>query len=180
MTPTDTAAAIRAWAAERYLPEAYLERWLAMDEAGRAAFFSFAQRLRLRTGQLVSALEMIEEISVRDGTAIDATLARDRFKRIVEGPGSAPGKARAFVEGLKALRLPRLGETMDRLRAEVAALGLPRGLSVVLPRELSSDVLKVVLAVRSRRELRSLIETIERVEPQLARIVDLLGGRDEL
>ena len=66
MNADEIDAQIRELAAERRVPSSHLERWLDMDPESRAAMLDIALALRLRTGQLVTALEMVEEISVRD------------------------------------------------------------------------------------------------------------------
>src|SRR5579863_1028455 len=83
-------AEIRVTAAQRRLPAAHLERWLAMDHASRCALLAFARKLRLRTGQLVSALDLLEEIAVRERTTVGEVLGRDEIRRIADAPGSAP------------------------------------------------------------------------------------------
>jgi len=64
----------------------------------------------------------------------------------------------------------------ERLRAEVAALKLPRGISVDLPKELGSDELTVSLRVRSADDLGRLVAALNRSSAGLARIVAMLGG----
>jgi len=55
--------AIRKWAAARHLPEAHLDRWLALAPEDRSALMELAEALRLRTGQLLTAFELLEEIA---------------------------------------------------------------------------------------------------------------------
>jgi hypothetical protein len=174
-----TSAAIRAWASERRMPQAHIERWLAMDEADRAALLSVARALRMRTGAAVTALAILEEIAVRDRCSIKSVLERDEIARTISGPGSAPAKARAFLDALGVLRFPRLARAAGRLRTRVAALGLPRGVSVVLPKDLSNDELRIELRAKDGAELRRLIGELSANAEGLARIVDLLGGDDE-
>jgi hypothetical protein len=64
----------------------------------------------------------------------------------------------------------------ERLRAEIAALKLPRGISLDLPKELGSDELTVSLRVRSAGELDKLVGALNRSSTGIARIVELLGG----
>jgi hypothetical protein len=66
----ETDDAIRRWAAERHLPDAHLRRWLALTDADRGALLELARKLRLRTGQFVTAFEMLEEIAVRERATI--------------------------------------------------------------------------------------------------------------
>src|SRR5208337_1254725 len=121
---------IRMLAAERRLPPSHLARWLAMDPASRAAMLDIARVIRLRTGQLMTALETLEEIAVQ-----------------------------------------------EQIRAEVAALKLPGGISIVLPKELASDEFTVSLRVRSAAELAHLLEALDRSRPGLARIIEMLAGK---
>jgi|SRR5271168_2599316 len=175
-------AEIRITAAQRRLPTAHLDRWLAMEVASRGALLALARKLGLRTGQLVSALELLEEIAVRERTTAAEVLARDEIRRIADAPGSAPARASAFLEALRQIRFPRLKTMEHRLRAEIAALKLPSRISIVLPKELGSDDLTISLQVRSGDELRKLVGALNRSSTELARIVEMLGGdvKDEI
>lgn len=173
-------AAIRAIAVERRLPEIHLERWLALDEPSRASILSVVRKLRLRTAQIARCVEMLQEISLRESLTPAAILARDDLRRIVDGRGSAPGRARAMLGALEAIRFPRLKAALARLESEVAALKLPRGISVLLPPDLASDELTVALKPRTRAEFRELMAALENRRAGLERIVDLLGGKDEV
>src|SRR6266853_1673702 len=137
MSTDDIAKAVRAWAEARHLDRVHIERWLALDTYSAAAILDAVARLRLRVGQLQGALEMLGEIALVDKTQVSAVLARAPLKRILEGAGPAP--ARAFVDELRAMRFPRLGRALDQMKAEVAALKLPRAITVTLPKDLGSD-----------------------------------------
>ena len=134
MSDDDIGKAVRAWAEPHHLDRAHLERWLALDAYSAAAVLDAAGRLRLRVGQLQGALEMLAEIALVEKTQVSAVLARAPLKRILEGAGPAPARARAFVDELRAMRFPRLGRALDQMKAEVAALKLPRAITVTLPR----------------------------------------------
>ncbi len=175
-----TAAAIRAWAARRHLAEIHLERWLALEEPDAGALLAVAEELRLRTGQLASALELLGEIALRERQTFGSIIGGDEVRRIVRGPGSAPGRARALLDKLRALRYPRLTATLDRINAEVAELRLPSDLRLLLPKDLSSDELKIQLTVRSASQLEAALRGLEERRPKLARILELLGGEHEL
>jgi hypothetical protein len=170
------AEAIRAWAAQRRVDRAHLERWLKLDETSAAALLEAARALRLRVGQLHEALTMLDEIALVEGETVGAVLARPALKRILEGAGSAPARARAFVQALRATRFPRLARALERLKAEVAALRLPRTVTVVLPRDLASDELRIEIRARSAAELGESIAALERSARGLERIVGMLGG----
>ena len=171
---------IRGLAAERHLPAPHLEQWLGLDEPSRASFLEIARKLRLRTGQLLAALDMLAEIAVRERLDVAAILSKPSVARIVDGRGSAPARAHEFIEELRALRFPRLRAALDRIRTEVAALKLPRGARLVLPKQLGSDELTIELRVRSVAELEKFISTLGEKRAALARIIAMLGGDDDV
>jgi len=178
MNDDDIAQAVRAWAELRHLDRAHLDRWLALDAYSAAAVLDAAGRLRLRVGQLQGALEMLEEIALVDGAQVSAVLARAPLKRILEGVGPAPARARAFVDELRAMRFPRLGRALEQMKAEVAALKLPRMVAVALPKDLGSDELRIEIRVRNGTELRESLRALEEKADSVERILDLLGGRN--
>jgi hypothetical protein len=170
-------ASIRELAAARRLPDSHLARWLEMDEPSRTAFLDIVRTLRLRTGQIVTALDTLDEIGVREGTTITAILERREIRRIADGSGSAPSRASALLEALRALRYPRLKRTQDELRARISVLKLPRGVSIDLPKNLGSDELTLSLRVKSAAELTSMVEALDRSRPGLTRIIEMLAGK---
>jgi hypothetical protein len=176
MNADEIDAEIRMLAEQRRLPAAHLERWLAIDDLSRGGLLTLARKVRFRTGQIVSALDLLEEIAVRERVTVAEVLRRDEVRRIADGPGSGPARASALIEALRRIRFPRLRAMQERLRAEVAALKLPRGISVDLPTELGSDELTVSLQVRSADELGRLVAALNQSSAGLARIVEMLGG----
>jgi hypothetical protein len=171
-------AAVTAWAEARRLPQSHLERWLALAEADRSVLLETAERLHLRTGQFVTAFGLLEEIAVRERVNIASVLARSEIRRILEGTGSAPGRARMLVEQLRATRFPELKRATERRRSEVAALALPRGVNVILPRDLASDELRIEITAHGAAELERLIEAIAKRAAGLKRVAGLIGGED--
>jgi len=177
---TDPDAEIRDLATRRRLPPAYLARWLDLDQSGRSALLELARALKFRTGQLVAALDLLDEISVREQASPAQILARPLLRRLVTGGGSAPERAHAVLDELRAIRFPRLRETTGRLEAAIAALRLPRGIRVVLPRELASDVLTIQLAASAPGELDQLLDALLEKRGELARILAMMGGDDNV
>ena len=168
---------IRTIAAERRLPASHLARWLAMDPPSRAALLHLASRLRLRTGQLVTALEMLEEIAVRERVSVAAILESPEVRRTAISSGSAPSRASALLEALRTLRYPLLKKMQEQLRSEVSALKLPRGISIDLPKDLGSDEVTVSLRVRNAAELANLLDALDQKRSGLTRIIEMLGGK---
>jgi hypothetical protein len=177
MNADEIDAQIRTLATERRLSASHLARWLAMDPPSRAALLGIAQALRLRTGQLVTALDTLEEIAAREQVSVAAVLDRLEIRRIANAAGSAPSRASELLEALRALRYPLLKKMQEQLRAEVSALKLPRGISIDLPKDLGSDELTVSLRVRSAIELANLLDLLDQSRPGLTRIIEMLGGK---
>jgi hypothetical protein len=180
MNPNEVEARILTWAADHRLPGAHRDRWLAFAEGDRAATMAIVEGLHLRTGQWVTALELLEEIAVRERVKIAEILERRELRGIIDGGGSAPGKARALLDALRAIRFPRLREATDKIAAQVADLALPAGIRLVLPRDLSSDDLRVELTAHSGMELRQLLDALAGKADPLCRIADALSGVDKI
>ena len=176
MRDETTAAAIRACAESRHLPQSHTEKWLAMLTPSRMALLDYAERLNLRTGQLIAAIDLLDEIEIREGIAPVAILTRDDIRRTCTLNGSGPWRAKAFVDALRAIRFPRMKETSDRIAAEIAALKLPSGARVELPKDLGSDELTIRIGARTGRELETLIGALAAKKLQLVRIIEMLGG----
>src|SRR5690348_16702205 len=171
---------IRALAEKRRLPAAPLAKWLAMDPASRGAVLEAAQALKLRTGQMVAALDLLDEIAVRERCTPASVLAREEIRRARATRGSTPARAAAFLAALRAIRFPRLQRASARIAAAIAALRLPVGISVVLPKDLHSDELMIRLSARSGNEVRRLVQALAHKHTELARIADMLGEEDEV
>ena len=178
MRDETTAAAIRACAANRHLDDAHTEKWLAMLTPSRMAILDYAERLNLRTGQLVKAIDLLDEIEIREGIAPADVLAREDFRAICTKQGSGPWRAAAFIAELRKLRFPRLREATERLSAEIASLKLPSGVRVALPKDLGSDELAIQISARTAAEMEKLIDAIAEKKSALVRIANLLGGDD--
>jgi hypothetical protein len=177
MNADEIDAQIRELAAERRLPARHLALWLAMDPPSRASMLDLARALRLRIGQLVTALDTLDEISVREHVTVAAILDRPEVQRIAIGSGSAPSRATGLLEELRAIRYPRLKQSQNELRSEISALTLPRGISIDLPKDLGSDELTVSIRVRSGDDLDHLLDALYQKRPGLTRIIEMLGGK---
>jgi len=171
---------IRDLAARRHLPESHLARWLQFDQPARAAILQAAQALKLRTGQLVVVLDLLDEICVRGKTSATALLVEPTLHRCINGSGSAPERARNFLAQLRAIRFPRLRQTVSELEAAIAGMRLPHGIAVLLPGDLASDELTIQLKASDSRQLNLFLDTLMEKRTELERILAMLGGGDEV
>ena len=95
MSTDDIAQAVRAWAEQRHLDRAHLERWLALDAYSAAAVLNAASCLRLRVGQLQGALGMLEEIALVEGT-----LPQHRVTKLSPRPAGPEELAALFEDAM--------------------------------------------------------------------------------
>jgi hypothetical protein len=178
MTAEEKDTAIRALAAEKRLPETHLERWLAMDSDSRAALLDVARTLKFRTGQLTAAIDLLDEIAVRENSSAAKIFADSRARAIASGRGSAPERARAMLDYLRSRRFPELDRARAALDAELAALKLPRGVSMALPRELASAEVTVTLRFRTTGEYDRMLAHLNEAKQGIAAILAKLGGKE--
>jgi hypothetical protein len=179
MTSSGIEDRIRGWAGKKVLPPAYLENWLALDESSRKRLLEYAETLKMRTGQFVTALTLLEEIVVRESQSIGEILDRPHLRRILNASGSGPGRARVMLDELRALRYPELKQAGEHLAQHVAALKLPPGIKIVLPRELASDEVRVELIARGGAEMAQLLACLTAKSGDLVRLASMLSGEDE-
>ncbi len=177
MKSAEVETRIRQVAGQRRLPETHLERWLALDQPSRARLLEITETLKLRTGQIVTAIDTLHEIAVREQTTIAEILDRPDIRRTLKSAGSTPARARALIDQLRTMRFPLLRAMQSRLAAEIAALKLPRGIEVVLPHELGSDELTVSIAAHSGADFERMLAALESKKTALMRVIELLGGK---
>jgi hypothetical protein len=180
MTRVASDERIHSWAVERRLPEACLGRWLGLAEAERQAVLKVAEELRWRTGQFLTAYELLEEISVRENVPISSILERNELRRVIESNRSGPGKARRLLDALRIMRFPQLREVTVRLAKEVAALKLPANIRVILPRDLESGELRLEIVACGGDELRESLASLDERLAALCRLADSLDGSNEI
>lgn len=169
---------LREFAEEKSLPLAHVQKWLALDEPGRTRLLEMAETLKMRTGQCVAALALLEELSIREGQTIAEILDRPTLRRILNSRGSGPGRARLVLDELRALRYPQLNRATQRLAEQVAALNLPATIKIVLPRELASDEVRVEIAVHGKAEMEQALGSVIAKSRDLVRLAELLAGLD--
>jgi hypothetical protein len=177
---TQIESEIRALAEKRHLPSSHLTRWIGADAASRDAMMEFARTLGLRTGQIVEALDLLDEISLRQRVEISGVLTRPALARLLTAAGSRPDRARDFVAELRRMRYPRLNDLSRRLHSEIAALKLPGSIRVALPPRLGSDELTFHLTVSSAAALDRALDAMRDRRESIARIIEMLGGTDEV
>jgi hypothetical protein len=168
-----------SWANAKALPPASVQKWLALDERGRARLLEIAEHLKMHTGQMVAAIALLEEISMREGRDAGAILGSESLRRVLNSAGSGPGRARDLLDELRLLRYPRLRSAIERLAKAVAALKLPPEIKIVLPRELASDEVRIEIVAHGSSEMERLLACLTANSSELVRLAAMLAGADD-
>jgi hypothetical protein len=176
----DDEVAIHRFAQQRHLPQRSIGAWLGLGADAARMVLELSAALRLRTGQLAVLLEILPEIALREGVNAAAVLARPEIKRLATAPGAAPARAHELLNALRALRYPRLSRMLTILQSHIEALHMPPTVTIALPRELNSGQLVIELRAGSTGELDQALSALHQRRGQLAHILELLDGIDEL
>ena len=178
MNSAEVERRLRLWADAKALPPVHVQRWLALDEPGRTRLLEIAEGLRMRAGQFVAALSLLEEIAIREGQTVGKILGGPSLRRILNSSGSGPGRARAMLVELRTLRYPRLKHAVQRLAEEVAAIKLPPAIKVILPGNLASDEVRVEIVARGSAEMAEVLACLTTKAGELVRLAAMLSGAD--
>ena len=170
---------LRRWAEEKSLPPAHVQKWVELDEPGRTRLLELAETLKMRAGQCVAALGLLEEIAIRESQTIAEILDRPAFQRIVDSPGSGPGRVRLMINELRAIRYPQLNRAAKGLAERIAALKLPPGVKIALPRDLASDELRIQIVTHGTVETEEALRCLTAKTPDLIRLAGTLSGLDD-
>jgi hypothetical protein len=178
MNSADVDPRIRRWANAKALSPADVQKWLSLGEQGRTRLLEIAENLKMHTGQFIAALALLEEIALREGQDVGEILACPSLHRVLNSAGSGPGRARALLDELRALRYPRLKHASERLAEGVAAIKLPPGIKIVLPRDLASDEVRIEIIAHGSVEMEQLLACLKVKSREIVGIAEMLGGAD--
>jgi hypothetical protein len=170
---------LHRWAEAKSLPLLHVQKWLALDEPGRTRLLELAEGLRMHTGQFITAFGLLEEIAVRESRPLEEVINLPSLRRTLDSPGSGPRRARLMLDELRRLRYPQLQRAGERLAEETAAIKLPPGIRIVLPRDLGSDVMRIEISAHGSLEMEQLLASLITKSSELVRLAAMLSGADE-
>jgi len=172
-------AAIRAYAAERGFRPQTLERWLGWAETDREALAEVALGLKISENHLRDVMDWLEEIALRDGSAIHRILSEKGIAQIQSDPrlGRAD-KVRRIKEQLRRRRFPRLAEREDAIQKNIRELKLQPEVCLSVPPGLEGGRLAVEFTAASPEEFKRAVEKLRQAagHPLLAQIFEWLCG----
>lgn len=134
----------------------------------------------MRAGQLAVAVDLLDEIALREQTDAASILAGEKVRAALAAAGSAPARAARLIDTLREIRFPRMARLRAELQAAIGALKLPQTVSVRLPADLASDELVLEIRVHTTVEMEKAVAALAEAREMLGRIVQRLGGSDEV
>jgi len=154
-------------------------RWLALNDADRAAFLSLMQEIKAGENHLKDLLDWAEEIALRDGTAM-ATLVKNLSATIDDPRLGRNDKVKRLKDELRRLRFPRLARLEDEIQRRVRELKLAKGVSLSVPVGLEGGSVTIEIEASSADQMRTLVRSLAgAVESgSMNEIFSLLHGRD--
>lgn len=158
-----------------------MDRWLKWDEADREALLTLAVDLKIGENHLRDFMDWLEEIALRDGTAIRRVLSSESVGSLSTAPRLSRGdKLKRIKDEIRRLRFPRLSFIEDEIRRNIHALKLPPQIAIAIPPGLEGGSLTVNVKTSSREELQLLVGKLMEAAAGDAvdRIFDLLAGAD--
>jgi hypothetical protein len=156
-----------------------MERWLGWDEADRNALFRIVSSLKVGENHLRDLLDWLEEIAVRDGSAVRDVLASRFITEAETDPrlGRAD-KLKRVKEQIRRLRFPRLARTEDAIRECIHRLKLHPEIRLSVAPGLEGGALQVAFKASDAVDLNRLAGKLLEAAQQdaLADIFRLLRG----
>jgi hypothetical protein len=141
-------------------------RWLVFSAEDREALLRLAQDLKPGENHFKDLLDWLEEVALRDGTAIAHILSREEFSRIATDPRLGRNdKLRRIKDELRRLRFPRLSRIEEEIQRRVRGMKLDPRARLIIPAGLEGGAVTIEMKAASHDELK-------RLSAELARAVD--------
>ena len=172
-------AAIRDYAAEKSFRPQTLERWLGWAEADRSALAELAVTLKLSENQVRDLMDWLEEIALRDGSAVHEILVGKAIADTRTDPrlGRAD-KVRRIKDQLRRMRFPRLAEIEDAIQKNIRDLKLHPEIRLSVPPGLEGGRVVVEFTAASLEEFKRAIQNLSQAADKglTSQIFRLLSG----
>ena len=156
-----------------------VKRWLGWDQTARDSLLRLAASLKISENHLRDLMDWLEEIALRDRSAIAAILERKPIADIESAPrlGRAD-KLKRIKEELRRLRFPRLVRLEDSIRERIQELRLHPEICLTVAPGLEGGKLQVEFRASSFEEFEKLTAKLVEVARTntLRQIFALLAG----
>ena len=124
-------------------------------------------------------LDWLEEIALRDGSAIARILNREEFSRVATDPRLGRNdKLKRIKDELRRLRFPRLARIEEEIQRRVREMKLKPPLRLTVPAGLEGGAVTIEMKATSYDELKRLSAELARVVEQqdMKEIFTLMRG----
>lgn len=148
---------IRRYAKDKGFHPQTLDRWLGWDPLARDALLRLTVGLKVGENHLRDLMDWLEEIALRDQSAIAEILARKPIVDIESDPRlGRSDKIKRVKEELRRLRFPRLAQIEDSIRVRIQELKLHPEIRLTVPQGLEGGKLRVEFSASTAEELKKL------------------------
>jgi ParB/RepB/Spo0J family partition protein len=140
------------------LPLSSAARIAEFSPSAQNALLTILESVKPSAGKLNELLDLIREISARDGISVEDVLVRYELIAIVANPLTAPqDKIRALRQTLKGIRLPRLMEKQTEFLKLIQELELPEGADLKVDPYFEDPSMKLEYKFDAPEELELLV-----------------------
>ena len=174
-----TAETIQEYALSKGLHPRIKERWLSWNPNDGAALLDVALTLKAGENHLRDLMDWLEEIAVRDGTAIGEVLRSKTISDVRTNPrlGRAD-RLKRIKDQIRRIRFPRLSQIENSIQLKIRQLKLSPAVRVSVPAGLVGGDLQIEFTAGSPAEFKSILAKLYAAaeSESLAEIYVLLNG----
>jgi ribosomal protein L30/L7E len=137
------------------------EQLIEMGLRDREKIFNTMELLGLNHNYQIQFIELLDDISKRDGTGIAQVLERQDLSEILSSPRlSVPQKAKKTMELLRDIRNPSLASARERFKEILKSLKLEPADTIIAPSFFEVPHLELRMTFANRDELQSKVKRL--------------------
>jgi hypothetical protein len=156
----------KTWFARKGVSLRMMELLASLDEAELSpVLLGWIGKLRLNMNYQYEFIELIMEISSREGLSIAQLLSEEPYSEIIEAQDEKISqKAKSVLRALKIRRFPRLSKAEDFFSKTLSMIPLPEGVKVDHPPYFENPEYRMTISYKSGEGLRKKIRHLSRLE----------------
>lgn len=139
------------------------------------AFLELLDKFNPKKNARAHAVELVTDISRRDGLSPDAVLEKVGASELLDRPGHPLENFDELVKRLEALRYPLWTAKKERLNALCARLAAKSGVTATYPSFAEGDTVTLTLKVKSAADLTERLAALDREKDIVEKILKELN-----
>ena len=146
---------VKKVAHNRRYPIKVLTRWLDFGEDDRGKIAGLISGAHFGTGAATEILNLLSDLTTRDGTSVRVILENDEIKAIIDDENlSQNEKGERLREALRRLRYPMLSELEQNFKKYSDSLKMPGGAKITHPPYFEGDTLELKISFKDKKGLK--------------------------